>query len=489
MTPVLLLGLIAAYFGLLIFISWLTGRGADNQSFFVGNRKSPWFMVAFGMIGASLSGVTFISVPGWVGSSQFSYMQMVLGYLAGYAVIAFVLMPLYYRLNLISIYGYLQQRFGFWAYKTGALFFFISRLIGASFRLFLVADALQILVFDRLPGFYVPFPVTVTLTVALIWLYTHRGGIRTIVWTDALQTLFMLVAVGVSLYVISSDLGGEGMWSAVASSDYSKWFFWDDWMDKKHFVKQFASGALIAITMTGMDQDMMQKNLSCRNIKDAQKNMVVFSIVLVFVNLLFLALGALLFIYANTHGFEVPEKTDRLFPLMAIDHLGVVAGLFFVLGLIAAAYSSADSALAALTTSVCVDFLNVDQMAEADRERTRKRTHIVVSFLLIIVIMFFRAYNDQNVIASIFVAASYTYGPLLGLFAFGLLTRFQLRDHVVVVVACCLAPLVTFWINANSASWFGQYQFANELLLVNALLTILFLRIGHQVVARLPVKS
>ncbi|MBL4578621.1 MAG: sodium:solute symporter, partial [Flavobacteriales bacterium] len=337
MSPLLVLVLIAAYFLVLVLISHWTGKDADNASFFLGNRKAPWYLVAFGMIGASLSGVTFISVPGWVGASQFSYMQMVLGYLVGYLVIATVLMPLYYRLNLTTIYGYLETRFGFWSYKTGALFFLISRIIGASFRLFLVAGVLQIVLFD---AWGVPFELSVVITVLLIWLYTAKAGIKTIIRTDALQTFFMLLAVALSIGFIASDLGwGVGeLVNRISDSEYSRVFFFDDWNDKKHFVKQFLSGAFIAIVMTGLDQDMMQKNLSCRNIQDAQKNMFWFSIVLVLVNFVFLSLGALLYLYAAEKGLSLPEKTDDLYPMIASKgYAGVVVAVSFLLGLIAAA--------------------------------------------------------------------------------------------------------------------------------------------------------
>jgi len=361
MSPLLVLVLIAGYFLVLVLISHFTGKGADNSSFFLGNRKAPWYLVAFGMIGASLSGVTFISVPGWVGASQFSYMQMVLGYLVGYFVIATVLMPMYYRLNLTTIYGYLETRFGFWSYKTGALYFLISRIIGASFRLFLVAGVLQIVMFD---AWGVPFELSVVITVLLIWLYTAKAGIKTIIRTDALQTFFMLLAVALSIGFLASDLdwGIGELVARISDSDYSRVFFFDDWNDKKHFVKQFLSGAFIAIVMTGLDQDMMQKNLSCKNIHDAQKNMFWFSIVLVIVNFVFLSLGALLYLYAAEKGMTVPEKTDDLYPFIATKgYAGVVVAVSFLLGLIAAAYSSADSALTSLTTSVSVDFLNVNK--------------------------------------------------------------------------------------------------------------------------------
>jgi len=472
MSPLLVLVLIAAYFLVLVLISHWTGKDADNASFFLGNRKAPWYLVAFGMIGASLSGVTFISVPGWVGASQFSYMQMVLGYLVGYLVIATVLMPLYYRLNLTTIYGYLETRFGFWSYKTGALFFLISRIIGASFRLFLVAGVLQIVLFD---AWGVPFELSVVITVLLIWLYTAKAGIKTIIRTDALQTFFMLLAVGLSIGFIASDLGwGVGeLVNRISDSEYSRVFFFDDWNDKKHFVKQFLSGAFIAIVMTGLDQDMMQKNLSCRNIQDAQKNMFWFSIVLVLVNFVFLSLGALLYLYAAEKGLLLPEKTDDIYPMIASKgYAGVVVAVSFLLGLIAAAYSSADSALTSLTTSVSVDFFNVNNRSEAEGRTIRKRAHVLLSGILILVILVFNSFNDQSVISAIFTVAGYTYGPLLGMYAFGLFTKYRVRDKAVPVLSI-LSPILCYTLSVNAPKWFNGYEFGFELLIVNGAITFL----------------
>lgn len=424
------------------------------------------------MIGASLSGVTFISVPGWVGDSQFSYMQMVLGYLLGYAVIAGILMPLYYRLNLTSIYTYLQGRFGFWSYKTGASFFLLSRTIGASFRLFLVANVLHITVFRQ---WGIPFWATVVVTITLIWLYTFRGGIKTIIWTDTLQTVVMLLAVGFSVCFIGRTMGYSfgGMVEAIRESEYSRTFFIDDWLDKRHFLKQFFSGAFITIVMTGLDQDMMQKNLSCRNIADAQKNMLWFSIVLVPVNLMFLSLGVLLFIFAYHTGIVVPERSDDLFPLIATGgYLSPIVAVLFILGLIAAAYSSADSALTSLTTSFTVDILNPGEVTENKLRRIRMRVHLGISLLLFIVILLFRLINNQSVISAVFTAAGYTYGPLLGLYSFGLFTKFSVRDKLVPVVAV-LSPLVCALVSFRSAAWFNGYQFGFELLILNGLITFL----------------
>jgi SSS family solute:Na+ symporter len=411
MQPIYIILLIVAYFSVLIFISYLTGKSADNKTFFKANNSSPWYLVAFGMVGASLSGVTFISVPGWVEAQSMSYMQMVLGYIVGYAVIGLVLLPLYYRLNLTSIYTYLQNRFGDYSYKTGASFFLLSRTIGASFRLFLVANVLQLLLFD---AYGVPFWVTVTITIALIWLYTFKGGMKTIVWTDTLQTLFMLIAVGVCIYTISSELEITNIFSYVADSEFSKTFFFEDVNAGNYFWKQFLAGAFVSIVMTGLDQDMMQKNLTCRNLKDAQKNMFWFTIVLVIVNFFFLALGILLTDYAQKNGIDAHK--DELFPILATKGtLGLATAIFFLLGLIAAAYSSADSALTALTTSFSIDILEIDKKkSEKDQEKIRKRIHILFSLVLIGTILIFKYFiADASVIAKIFTFANYTYGPLV----------------------------------------------------------------------------
>jgi len=474
MSPSLVITIIAAYFLVLILISFLTARKSDSKTFFTANRQSPWYLVAFGMIGASLSGVTFISVPGWVADTQFAYMQMVFGYLLGYLVIGTILMPLYYRMNLISIYGYLDQRFGIWSYKTGAFYFLLSRTIGAAFRLFLVAGVLQLAIFD---AWQVPFWVTVLVTIALIWLYTFRGGIKTIVWTDTLQTLFMLTAVVLVIYLISKDLNlsiGE-MTATIKGSDYSKMFFWD-WQTGSNFFKQFFAGAFIAIVMTGLDQDMMQKNLTCKNLGEAQKNMFWFSVILVFVNLLFLAMGALLYIYAQSNGISVPEKTDDLFPMLALDHFNLVAGVMFLLGIIAAAYSSADSALTSLTTSFCVDFLNFKRedtlKSEIKQRNIRLVVHLGFSILLFGVILLFELINDEAVISSVFKAAGYTYGPLLGLYAFGLFTSLHVRDAWVPIV-CLISPALSYIINLNSEAWLNGYKFGFEILIVNGAITFI----------------
>ncbi|MCP4309640.1 MAG: sodium:solute symporter [Bacteroidetes bacterium] len=481
MSSTLIISIIVAYFLLLLGISWISGKGAGNDSFFLGDRKSPWFVVAFGMIGASLSGVTFISVPGWVVDSQFSYMQMVLGYLVGYVVIANVLMPLYYRMNLTSIYTYLEERFGRFSYKTGASFFLLSRIVGASFRLFLVANVLQITVFQ---AWNIPFYVTVIVTIALIWLYTFRGGIRTIIWTDTLQTLSMLTAVVVSIILISRtmDLTLGELISSVARDELSRIWVFDGWQKENHFVKHFLSGAFITIVMTGLDQDMMQKNLSCRNIRDAKKNMYLMSISLVPVNLLFLFLGAVLIRFAAAGWIPIPEATDNLFPLIATGgYLPQVVGVFFIVGLVAAAYSSADSALTALTTSFTIDILEGQRLEEEQLTRTRRWVHLGISVVLGLVIMLFRAINDESVISALFRFAGYTYGPLLGLYAFGLFTHRQPRDRLVPLLAV-LSPILSFLLSKFSEQLFNGYHFGFELLIVNgAIMFVALLLTSHRV--------
>lgn len=465
----LVLVVIITYFLLLFLISWLTTRKISSDSFFTGDRQSPWFLVAFGMIGASLSGVTFISVPGEVGNSNFYYFQVVLGYIIGYTVIALVLLPLYYKLNLVSIYTYLEGRFGFWSYKTGAFFFILSRTLGSSIRVFLVAGVLQLILFDH---WGIPFWVSVLITVSLIWLYTHRGGIKTVVWTDTLQTFFMLLAVVTSIYLVSQELGISGVGeliNVVAEDPRSTIFNWN-WQDGTNFFKQFMSGAFIVIVMTGLDQDMMQKNLTCRNIGDAQKNMFWFTIILVFVNLLFLALGVLLYLYSEANGITVPSRTDDLYPMLATVHFSAFAGIVFVLGIIAAAYSSADSTLTALTTSFCYDFLEIEKKYPKNEQvRVRKTVHLVFTAVMFLTILMFRWINDQSVINAVFIIAGYTYGPLLGLYTFGLFTKYTVKDKRVPFLAV-LAPLISFVINLNSEAWFNGYKFGFELLILNGLL-------------------
>ena len=471
--------IVVVYFLLLLGISFLTSRSDSNESFFKAEKKSPWYIVAFGMVGASLSGVTFISVPGWVQASQFSYMQIVLGYLAGYIVIAYLLLPIYYKSNITSIYEYLSIRFGSVSHKTGAVFFFISRVLGASFRLFLVASVFQYFIFD---AWNIPFEVTVTVSILLIWFYTYKGGMRTIVWTDTLQTLFMLIAVGSSIYIICDSLE----WSLIDAyqseefRSYSQIFFTEDLNSNKHIFKSFFGGMFIAIAMTGLDQDMMQKNLTCKNTKEAQWNIISLGFVLILVNFIFLFLGALLYIYAEKKGVSIPlvegkEKTDLLFPEIALNHnLGFPISLVFILGLIAAAYSSADSALTSLTTSFCYDFLNIEDKPKKSQNITRKKVHIYVSILLIFVIVMFKHVLEANVISSLLKVASYTYGPLLGLFAFGIFTKHKIRENLVPFVAL-LSLIITSLLDVYSSHLMNGYIFGYELLIVNGSSTFMML--------------
>ena len=476
-TPLFILTLIICYFAVLMLISYFTSKEDSNQEFFTANRNSSWYLVAFGMVGASLSGVTFISVPGWVEESQFSYFQVVLGYLVGYFVVAYVLLPVYYKNRVTSIYEYLNTRFGKNSHQAGALFFFISRVLGASFRLFLVAIVLQQFIFD---SWNVPFEVTVILSVVLIWVYTQRGGIKTIVWTDTLQTTLMILAVFLSIIYINQELGWS-MMDFLKSEEFEQYnsvLVTDSLLAKNHFLKSFIGGMFITICMTGLDQDMMQKNLSCRNLKEAQKNMVVFSLVLVVVTGLFMLLGALLYIYAEREGISIPlldekPKTDLLFPEIALNgKLGLGVGITFILGLIAAAYSSADSALTSLTTSFCVDFLNINNQEINKQKILRKRIHIGMSILLILVVIAFKYILDQNVIDSLLTVAGYTYGPLLGLFAFGIFTKYKIKDRYVWFVVFASVGLTSL-LGSVDPEAFGGYVIGYELLPLNGLFTFL----------------
>ncbi|AMM51564.1 sodium:solute symporter [Rufibacter sp. DG15C] len=471
MSSTLILGIISAYFCILILISFLTSKkGESTDSFFLANRQSPWYVVAFGMIGTSLSGVTFISIPGMVEKAQFSYLQLIFGNMLGYFVVALVLMPLYYRLNLVSIYTYLEERFGFWSYKTGAAFFLLSRTLGASIRMYLVAGVLQLAVFDDLG---VPFEVSVAITIALIWVYTFRGGMKTIIWTDTFQTLAMLICVGISISMISSELNltFSSMVDTVSNSKYSQVFFWDV-KDPRYFFKQFFSGAFISIVMVGLDQDMMQKNLSCKNLKEAQKNMFTFTVIIMIVNILFLSLGALLYLYAGAKGIGLPEKGDNVFPFLALNYFSSFAAIAFILGITAITYASADSALTALTTSFCVDFLDFKNRPETQRIRMKNWVHLGFSLLMGLIIIAFKYLNSESVVQAVFKVAGYTYGPLLGLYAFGVFTRLAVRDRIVPII-CVLAPILTYIISSNSVEWLWGYEFGFEVLILNGILTFL----------------
>ena len=470
MPPSLILGIFIAYTVLLFTVTWLTSRKADSQSFFIGNRISPWFVVAYGMIGASLSGVTFMSVPGWVRDTQFSYMVVVLGYLAGYIVIALVLLPLYYRLKLTSIYSYLGQRFGTFSYKTGAAFFIISRTLGASLRMFLVISVLQVFVFN---AWGIPFWVNAAIFIILIILYTLKGGIRTIVWTDTLQTTFMLLAVILSIFYISKGLGVpvSRLFSEIKQGDVTRMVI-TDWHHERFFLKQFFSGMFITIAMTGLDQEMMQKNLSCRNLREARKNMFTFSGILMFVNLMFLFLGAFLIHYAREKGITV-TSSDDLFPAIALKYLSPAAGVVFMIGLISAAFPSADGALTSLTTVVSIDFLGLnrnEKLGERSAIRIRYLVHLTVACLFFISILVFSRLHDKAIIDKLFTIAGYTYGPLLGLYSFGLFTKRTVTDYMTPIIAV-LSPVICYFLSKYSVQLFNGYKFGFELLLLNGLLT------------------
>ncbi|RVU02930.1 sodium:solute symporter [Mucilaginibacter limnophilus] len=477
MSPAILLSFVIGYFLILMLISWFTSRkSADNDTFFVANRNSKWYLVAFGMIGTALSGVTFISVPGKVGApsgDQFAYFQFVLGNAAGFIIIATVLLPLYYRLKLTSIYSYIEGALGTWSYKTAAGIFLISRTIGSAFRLYLVVIVLQHFIFD---SYHVPFAATVLICLLLIWSYTFKGGLKTIIITDSLQTLFLVTSVFLSIYFIcdSLDMSIFQAADAIKESSYSKIFFLEDFISSHfHLGKQFLGGLFITVAMTGLDQDLMQKNLSLKNIKEAQKNMFSFTGIFVIINIFFLSVGALLYIYAARNGVNV-EKTDYLYPTIALNYLGMAPAIVFMLGLTAATFATTDSALTALTTSFCVDFLNFNKKGDVNSKKsvaTRHYVHIAFSGLMFLTIIIFNSINNDAVVSAIFKVASYTYGPLLGLYSFGLfMSRRQVNDKLVPFI-CLISPAVCYYLSSHSATLLGGYVFDNELIIVNGLIT------------------
>lgn len=471
MTPLLVGSILLVYFLALITISYFTSRGADTNTFFTANRQSPWYLVAFGMIGSSLSGVTFISVPGNVGKIGFGYFQVVLGYLVGYWIIIGVLLPLYYRLNLVSIYTYLEQRFDTYSYKTGAFFFLMSRSLGSALRLFLAATVLQMFFFDE---WHVPFIVTVGITILLIWVYTFRGGVKTVVWTDTFQTFFLVAAVCIAVWQISVTLGFSfsDMSTTIQNSGFANIFYLNDPNSKLFFPKYFLGGIFITISMTGLDQEIMQKNLTCKNLGEAQKNMFWFSLTLVVVNLLFLVLGALLYIYSAQKGIPLPASSDDLFPFLAKSEFGLLVGIFFLLGIIASSYASADSALTGLTTSFCIDFLNFKDKPEAVKKKQKFIVHIGFSLLFLVIILIFKEINNRSVIDAVLNVAGYTYGPLLGLFSFGLFTKRKVIGKIVPVV-CVISPVISYILSSNAPTWFNGYQIGIEVILINGILTFL----------------
>ena len=459
-----ILATILIYFAVLFAISRLTGRHATNDTFFRANRRSPWYLVAFGMVGASISGVTFVSVPGMVTRIDMTYMQTCLGFIVGYVAVAFLLLPLYYRMNLTTIYTFLGQRLGSRSYKTGASFFLLSKMTGAAVRFYVVCIILQRFVFDALG---VPFAVTVLGMVALIWLYTRQGGIKTLVLTDTFQTvcLFSSLILIICQVIGQLDMSAVEAIRAIAADDHSRVFVFDDWMSKQNFWKQFLSGIFIVIVMTGLDQDMMQKNLTCRSLRDAQKDMCSYGVAFVPANLLFLSLGVLLVMLAGQEGYALPDKGDDLLS-MFVERSGAGVVMLFSIGLVAASFSSADSALASLTTSYCVDIRN-----RPSDERLRRRAHLLISLLFVVFILLFRMLNSTSVIDAIYILCSYTYGPLLGLFAFGMLTRRRVDDRLTPYIAVA-SPLACWLIDRLTYQYAG-YQFGYELLMLNGLLTFL----------------
>lgn len=485
MSPFAILSLIVVYFGLLFIISYFVSRkDSGNEAFFKANKNSKWYLVAFGMIGTALSGVTFISVPGEVGNPdlQFKYFQFVLGNAIGFLIIAKVLLPLYYRMNLTSIYGYIEQRLGTVSYKTAASIFLISRTIGSAFRLYLVVIVLQRYVFDY---YEIPFALTVLISLALIFAYTYKGGLKTIIITDTLQTFFLVSSVFLTIIFICNhlDLSFFEAFETVKESQYSKIFFFDDYQSGNYFWKQLLGGIFVTIAMVGLDQDLMQKNLSCATIGEAQKNMFTFTGIFVLINIFFLSVGALLYIYAAKNGIDVPldlvsgkERTDLLFPEIAFNHLTLIPAIVFLLGLTAATFATTDSALTALTTSFCVDFLGMDKAANQNKPnivRNRHLVHIGFSLLMFIVILIFNSLTDQSVVSMIFTVASYTYGPLLGLYAFGLFIKSKTVHDKLVPIVCVIAPLITFWINSNASEWFSGYVFSVEIIIINGIITLI----------------
>lgn len=476
MSPTIIIGILTAYFGTLMLISYYTGKNANTNDFFTANRQSPWYLVAFGMIGTSLSGLTFISVPGQVIHSGFSYYQVVLGYIIGYTVIAQVLMPLYYRLNLVSIYTYLRDRLGPYSYFTGAAYFILSRTLGSAMRLYLASSVLHLFLFGPMN---VPFWVTALITLLLIWLYTYKGGVKTIVWTDSFQTIFLISSVIICSIIIIGKLNmsSADLMRSLNETGFSTLFQFGDINAKNHFLKHFFGGVFIAIAMTGLDQDLMQKNLTCKNIGEAQKNMYSFTAIIVVVNLLFLILGALLYIYAAKFAVQLPTTTegklitDNVFPYLALNEFGLLAGISFLLGIIASSFASADSALTALTTSFCIDFLPFDKYDESKKKKAKNWVHVGFSAAFFLIIVISQRFADQSLIDLILKLAGYTYGPLLGLFAFGILTKRSLKDNFVPII-CLITPIICFVLDTYSSQWFGGYKFGFEILIVNGLLTL-----------------
>ena len=466
-----IIAVVLGYFALLFAFSRWTSRRATNETFYRADRQSPWYMVAFGMVGASISGITFVSVPGMVLTSQMNYLQTCMGFILGYVVVAFVLLPLYYKLNLTSIYAYLGQRLGQRSHKTGSWFFLLSKMTGAAVRFYVVCIILQRFVFEP-QG--VPFALTTVLLVLLIWLYTRKGGIKTLVWTDSVQTLCLFSALLIIIYKVANDLNlniGDAV-SAIGGHELSRVFVWDDWVSKQNFWKQFLSGVFIVLVMTGVDQDMMQKNLTCKTLRGAQKDMCTYGVAFLPANLLFLSLGVLLTMWYQQKGFVMPGMGDELLPTY-VEQAGTLVMALFVLGIVAASFSSADSALTSLTTIYCVDI-----MEQKDNERLRKGTHLVMCVVFVLFILFFKVVNSTSLIDAIYIICGYTYGPLLGLFAYGLLTKRGVNDRLVPYIAVA-SPLLCYAIDYGVGQTTG-YRFGYELLMLNGLITFVGLYLSSQ---------
>lgn len=471
MNASIIIATIFIYIAILFTVAYISGRKADNQGFFVGNRSSSWWMVMLAMVGAAMSGVTFVSVPGMVAASGFSYFQMALGFMTGYFIIAFLLIPLFYRMNLVSIYGYLENRFGTGAYKTGAWFFFISKLLGASVRLFLICVVLQLLLFEP---YGLPFWLNAAVTVLLVLLYTFRGGVKSLIWTDTLKTLCLVLSIGLSIWFVCQrlDMSFTEMVATVKSSEHSRIFFFDDINDRRYFFKQFLAGIFSVIAMTGLDQDMMQRSLACKNYSDSQKNMVVSAILQTLIIFVLLTLGVILYTFAERMNITLPPLSDNMFGTVATSpQMPLIVGILFILGLVSATYSAAGSALTALTTSFTIDVLGADKrFDDLKLTKVRKGVHIAMAVAMFLVICILHRLNSTNVIDAVYTLASYTYGPILGLFAFGILTKWSVKSRYVGIVAV-VAPILCFVLQQNSERWFGGYKFSYELLIVNALIT------------------
>lgn len=471
MSPIILFSFVLIYFIVLLVVAYYTSRNSNNDTFFIGNKSSNWLLVAFGMIGTSLSGVTFVSVPGTVGITGFAYFQVVIGYLIGYFVVALILLPLYYRLNLTSIYNYLLQRFGLISYRTGALFFILSRTLGATARLYLVINVLQIFILDEMK---IPFWATTLIILLMILLYTFRGGVKTIVWTDTLQTTFMLLGLVVCVIFLMNlmHLSFSDTLTSLNDKGYTK-IFNTDVNSSTYFLKQIVGGAFITIAMTGLDQEMMQKNISVKTLHDSQKNMLTFSFIIVLVNFLFLFLGGLLYLFASQQGIAV--KGDDLFPTVALQHLPQFISIIFIIGLISALFPSADGAITALTSSFCIDIIGLKRntiMSDAAKMRFRKIVHVTFAVIFMICVIGFKIIDNKSIIGVILKVAGYTYGPLLGLFSFGLLSNRKVKEAFVPLV-CLLAPLVCYILEVNQSNILGKFQIGIELLLLNGLLTVI----------------